>query len=93
MNCREPVWDWTLEQRLGCTLHPNHREDDNALENGPGARSNRPLPDQEIRQVSNAIVDIGSYADERERLTCHTEKLEEAEPAITLVRDNRYAKV
>ena len=68
------------------------REDDNALENGPGAKSNRPLPDQEIRQVSNAIVDIGSYADERERLTCHTEKLEEAEAAITLVRDNRYAK-
>ena len=76
-------------------LHPNHREDeesDNALENGPGARSNRPLPDQAIRQVSNAIVDIGSYADERERLTYHTEKLEEAEPAITLVRHNRYAK-
>ena len=48
--------------------------------------------DQAIRQVSNAIVDIGSYDDERERLTYHTEKLEEAEPAITLVRDNRYAK-
>ena len=48
--------------------------------------------DQAIRQDSNAIVDIGSYDDERERLTYHTEKLEEAEPAITLVRDNRQAK-
>ena len=93
MNCREPVWDWTLEQTLGCTLHPNHREDDKALENGPGAKSNLPLPDQAIRQDSNAIVDIGSYDDESETLTYHTEKLEEAEPAITLVRDNLYAKV
>ena len=76
---------------LGCTLHPNHREDANALESGPGAKSNLQLPDQAIRQVCNAIVDIGSYDDERERLTYHTEKLEEAEPAITLVRDNRYA--
>ena len=89
MNCREPVWDWTLEQRLGCTLHPNHREDDNALENGPGDPAGF---HQAIRQVSNAIVDIGRYDDERETLTYHTEKLEEAEPAITLVRDNLYAK-
>ena len=93
MNCREPVWDWTLEQRLDARCTPTIERTTTPLENGPGARWNLPLPDQAIRQVSNAIVDIGSYADERETLTYHTEKLEEAEPAITLVRDNRYAKV
>ena len=44
-----------------------------------------------MQEVSNAIVDIGSYDDESETLIYHTEKLAEAEPAITQVRNNLYA--
>ena len=91
MNFKEPIYDCTLEQTLGCTLHPNHKEDDNAAENGPDAKSNLQLLDQAMQEVSNAIVDIGSYDDESETLIYHTEKLEEAEPASTQVRNNLYA--
>ena len=94
MNFKEPIYDCTLEQTLGCTLHPNwnhHKEDDNAAENGPDAKSNLQLLDQAMQEVSNAIVDIGSYDDESETLIYHTEKLAEAEPAITQVRNNLYA--
>ena len=86
MNFKEPIYDCTLEQTLGCTLHPSHKEDDNAAENGPDAKSNLQLLDQAMQEVSNAIVEIGSYDDESETLIYHTEKLAEAEPASTQVR-------
>ena len=79
MNFKEPIYDCTLEQTLGCTLHPSHKEDDNAAENGPDAKSNLQLLDQAMQEVSNAIVEIGSYDDESETLIYHTEKLAEAE--------------
>ena len=43
------------------------------------------------RRFPTAIVEIGSYDDESETLIYHTEKLAEAEPAITQVRNNLYA--
>ena len=95
VNFEQPLYDCVLEQTSESTPHPRQAEVDspeNGSENGPANeldhRSNLGLLDQAIQQVMYAVIDVGSYDDESETLTYHTQQLESAQRAITQVRKN-----
>lgn len=98
-NFDEPLYDCVLEQTSECTPHPRQAEinsPENGSENGPANeldhRSNLEMLDQAIQQVTYAVIDVGTYDDESETLTYHTQQLKSAQQAITQVRENLHAK-
>ena len=93
VNFEQPLYDCVLEQPPGCD-HPTNGKAVAAvsdLESDPDRKSNVELLDQAIRQVTYAVIDVGSYDDESETLTYHTRQLESAQQSITQVRENLCA--
>ena len=93
VNFEQPLYDCVLEQSPGCD-HPTNSLAVDAVadtESDPDRKSNVELLDQAIRQVTNAVIDVGNYDDESETLTHHSQQLELAEQAITQVKSNLYA--
>ena len=91
VNFEQPLYDCRLEQLAGCDHPANQKAVDTGTGSGPDQKSNVELLEQAIKKVTYAVIDVGSYDDESQTLTYHSQQLEFAEQAMTKVRNNLHA--
>ena len=93
VNFEQPLYDCRLEQSPGCDHPTNHKAvhtgtgTGTGSKSGPDQKSNVELLEQAIQQVTYAVIDVGSYDDESETMTYHSQQLEFTEHAMTKVRN------